>query len=204
MSITNGYVHLAEIRGELGITDATDMTDDSRLENAVEAASRAIDNECGQRFYLDSTATARYYTAEDSDYLRIHPVGLVTSFAIATDEDGDRTYETTWASTDYDMLPDNASADGRPWTALQTTPNGQHGFPGLRRGVKVTAFWGWPSVPAAIKRATMIQAVRLYKRRDAVFGQTGSPETGVMTLPALDPDVKRLIAPYRVVGIGGA
>ncbi len=203
MTITNGYVTLSEIRGEIGITDGTDTTDDTRLEHAVEAASRAIDEECRRRFYLDGAASARYYTAKDNDYLRVDDIGATTGLVVATDEDDDRDYDYTWAATDYDAEPYNAIADGEPITALRTTPQGVYSFPLNRKGCKITAKWGWPSVPPPIKRACMIEAVRLYKRRDAIFGVMGSAETGQMTLPALDPDVKRLLAPYRRMAIGG-
>ena len=195
MSTTNGYCTLAELRSSMGITDATDVTDDAHLERAIEAASRAIDDECGRRFFLDSSATARYYTAEDGDHLRIDDVGSSTSFAVATDSDGDRTYESTWAATDYDMLPDNASVKGLPWTALEVTPNGVYSFPTVRRGCKITAYWGWPAVPKPIKSAAIIQAMRYFKRKDAIFGVMGTAETGQMVLPALDPDVKRMNSP---------
>ena len=198
----NSYVTLGDIRGEIGITDASDATDDVRLEAAIEAASRAIDNECGRIFYLAAAVSARYYTAEDGDRLDVDDIGTATGLIVATDEDDDRDYDYTWASTDYDAEPYNAIADGKPITTLRLAPLGVHVFPANRRGCKITARWGWPAVPADIKRATMIEAVRLYKRRDAVFGQTGSPETGVINLPPLDPDVKRLIAPYRKMGLG--
>jgi hypothetical protein len=196
------YVSLAELRSEIGITDAADTTDDARLTQAAGAASRAIDNHCGRRFYLDASASARYYTAEFSRHLRVDDIGSLTGLVIATDEDSDRDYDITWAATDYDTLPDNALADGRPITELAIAPLGVYVFPRLRRGVRVTALWGWPSVPADIKTACMIQAIRLYKRRDSPFGIMGSIETGQMTLPPLDPDVKALLQPYVKMGIG--
>lgn len=197
------YVSLSEMRLELGISVVGDTTDDVKLTHAALAASRAVDNETGRFFYLDTDASARYYTTEDGDYLRVDDIGSATSFAIATDDDGDRTYETTWAATDYDLEPYNAAAKSQPWTVLHTTPNGAYYFSRQRKGCKITAKWGWPSVPADIKRAAMIEAVRLYKRRDSPFGVTGSADMGFETLPSLDPDVKRLLAPYRKMGIGG-
>jgi hypothetical protein len=201
-STTQTYVSLAELRAEVGITDGTDTTDDTQLTAATQSASRAIDQECGRYFYLDASATVRYYTAEGGDYLRVDDIGSTTSLTIETDEDDDRDYDYAWASTDYDLEPYNAAAKGQPWTVIRTMPLGVYTFPTLRKGVKVTAKWGWPAVPADIKRACMIEAVRLYRRRDAPFGKTGSVETGMETLPALDPDVKRLLAPYKRYGIG--
>lgn len=203
------YVSLAELRAEISDSPTTmDTNDDLKLTAAALAASRAIDNECGRFFYASSSASARYYTAEYGDYLRVDDIcasiGGLASLVVKTDEDGDRTYETTWTiNTDFDLEPYNAYSDAKCWTVLRVAPSGRYSFPTLRKGVELTAKWGWAAVPADIKTAGKIEAVRLYKRRDAPFGQTGSPEVGVMNLPALDPDVKRLIAPYRKMGLGG-
>jgi hypothetical protein len=46
----------------------------------------------------------------------------------------------------------------------------------------------------------LIQAARLYRRNEAVFGTTGGGEMGVqpIALPMLDPDVQRIVDVYRL------
>lgn len=203
MTITNGYATLAELKARIGIA-SDDTVGDSQLEAIVEAASRAIDEHCGRRFYADSTAGARYYTAEFSDLLFL-PDDVISVTTLATDSDGDRTYEDTWETTDYDLQPDNASTDGRPYTRIQITPAGRYAFPvGVRRGVKLTAVYGWSAAPKPVKEATLIQAGRLWARKDAPFGIMGSAEFGQMqAIPRLDPDVLMLLLPFRRMGVSG-
>lgn len=56
------------------------------------------------------------------------------------------------------------------------------------------------AVPVSIHFATLVQAARLVKRRDAPFGVVGSPEMGneLRLLARLDPDVEVLVANHRV------
>lgn len=54
-------------------------------------------------------------------------------------------------------------------------------------------------IPEAVKMATMIQASRLYHRRDTPYGVAGSPEMGneLRLLSRLDPDVQLLLSTER-------
>lgn len=187
------YVTVATVKQRL---DRTDTKDDDAIEDAIEAASRLIDGLASRVFY-QSDSEARYFTAEDSGYLEIDD--LVSVSAFATDSDGDRTYEDSWASTDYDLEPYNGATKGLPYTSVAIAPAGRYGFPvGVARGVKITGVWGWPSVPHAIRDATVIQAIRILKRKDAPFGVSGSPDLGLMqSIPKVDPDVTALVAPFR-------
>lgn len=199
MAITNGYAELSDLKGRLGITDTTD---DSIIENVIEAASRAIDRHCHRRFY--GVSETRYYTAEHGDALYL-PDDLISVTTLKTDEDGDRTYEVTWATTDYDLLPYNAATDGIPYGWLETTPDGSYSFPAnIKRGVEIAGVFGYvaasTAAPDDVREACLLQATRLFKRKDTPFGLAGSPELGqgrMTTIPKLDPDVQVFLAPYR-------
>lgn len=198
MSITNGYCTLAELRGEMGITGATDTTDDSRLELAIESASRYLDERCGWRFYVTSTDESRYYTAEHAGYLDV-PEGIVTLTTLACDQDGDRTYEETWTvTTDYDLTPDNAALDGEPYTRIVVSPIGRYGFPKWRKGVKLTGRFGFAtSAPKAIKRACVLKAQQLVMRKDMPFGVMSASAVGTLSLSVpTDSDIEALLRPY--------
>lgn len=190
MAITNGYCSLADLKAYLTIAASTD---DTRLENAIEQASRAIDHECRRVFY--ATTATRYYQAEAPDFLAL-PDDLLTVTTFKTDDDGDRTYETTWATTDYDLTPDNSS----PKTAVRLTPQGRYAFPTHRRGVEIAGSWGYNatgSYPDAINHAAVILAARFFKRKDAPFGVLGTPELGFTRIPRNDNDVRALLQPFR-------
>jgi hypothetical protein len=196
MAITNGYSTLVTVKARLKITDTAD---DSALEAIITAVSRAIDDYCGRRFYAANET--RYYTATRPDGLMVDDILSVS--ALLTDDDGDRTYENTWATTDYDLTPDNAALKAEPYWKIITTPAGTHSFPAnVRKGVKVTGSFGYASAtPAVIEEACILQAGRLWRRQDAPFGVVGSAEYGVARISSLDPDVKMLLGPYRLVSV---
>lgn len=133
-----------------GIATA-DTVDDALLLARLETASRWIDDHCRRRFYV-VTAT-RYFTPKDGYRLLVDDLLAVTS--LKTDEDADRVYEKTWATTDYDLEPYN----GWPKLVIATTPRGQYSFPagghygfqqgiiagrhGVAKSVEITGEWGY-------------------------------------------------------------
>ena len=203
MTITNGYCTAEEFKAEFFPADSTDSQDDSVIENKVEAASRLIDEHCFRRFWANAVDESRTYRAEDA-YL-VFTDDIVSITTLQTDEDGDRVYERTWLTTDYDLEPENAALDGKPYTRIATAPMGRYRFPrGMPKGVKVTGKFGWSVVPAKVKSACLLQAERLFKRKDAPFGVIGSAEMGqLQVIPKLDPDVAILLEKYVRYGIEG-
>jgi uncharacterized phiE125 gp8 family phage protein len=191
---TNGYLTVAEMKTRL---DLTGTAHDAVLDSMITAASRQIDAYTGRAFF--TTTGDRYLTAIWPDYL-ILPYDAVVVTAVATDGDGDRVYETSWASTDYDLEPDDAPARGEPYVAIRVSPSSTRLFPvRIARGVKITGTWGYAtSVPSPVVEACALLVARLFKRRDAPFGLAGAPEIGVLqAIPRLDPDVRQLLDPYR-------
>lgn len=198
MTITNGYVTLNDLKGYLDIPLA-DTTEDSLLEQIVEAASRSIDRIAGRRFYLDSVASARYYRTTDAYSCMVDDIGSTTDLAVALDTSGGGTYSTTAVyNTDFIVEPLNAAAFGRPWTLL--TMVGSYLFPypwNLRPGVRVTARWGWPTVPDDIVEACLILSADLYKRKSSVGGVLGLSEMGAIRMSPLGRDIAAMVRAYR-------
>ena len=210
--MSNEYATLTDIKATLTLTGETFADADLRL--GLTAASRAIDNICERRFWLDTDATTvRYYTPTRRDARRILEIDdLVTFAALDTDNDGDGVFENSWTLyTDFVLEPLNGAEDGLPYTLIRALPQGTHMFPGGPRGimpggviprsVRVTGQFGWSSVPDEIQQATVILAGRLTRRsREAPFGLIGfAMETGtnVASLSRTDPDVMMLLAPFR-------
>lgn len=194
------YATLGEVKARLEIDDAID---DVALEAAIEAASRMIDGHCGRFFYRTPSET-RDYAASSS--LRLTGGDglddLVSVAAVATDDDGSRAYASAWLATDWELEPANAAAHGQPYTRLYVAPESARRFPTARRAVRITGVFGWPSVPAPVREACVLQAIRLWKRPDAPFGVMGSPELGqLQALTRLDPDVVTLLRPYVRRGV---
>lgn len=207
MTITHGYATLAQIRSELGNYAVADTSDDTKLEMAVEAASRQIDGWTGQRFWQDSSETARYFTAydgivdfSDSDF---GGISTTTNLVVATDDYNALTYGTTWATTDYRLLPLNAAADSQPWTQLVASPVGVYSWPYGENAIKITAKWGWATVPMDVTKACLILAIDLFKAKDAAFGVAGFSDQGALRVGAgLNRIAKSLLAPYRRAPVG--
>jgi len=165
MTITNGYATLAEIKAmpKIGSTDATD---DTFIEDLVEIASRYIDTATGRRFWVNTNDETRTYKAACDE--RVYTDDIVSVTSLKIDVDGDRTYETTWATTDYDLLPENASLDSKPYNFIQTAPLGRYSFPCGQKGVQIVGKFGWSAIPDPIHWACMLIVMTAYRNR---FGQ---------------------------------
>jgi hypothetical protein len=125
----------------------------------------------------------------------VDPIVSVTT--LATDGGLNRTYTTTWAATDYDLMPANAASGDRPYTWIQTSPDGGYNFVLRVNGVKLTGVFGWPAVPAAVGEAALLWAERLFKRKDTPWGIAAFAELGeVRVLKEMDPDVVTLLKPF--------
>lgn len=270
------YATRTALKARLGET----LTDNDAIYRAVlEAVSESIDREPDiQRTFRIYQAT-RYLTAVRTDKLLLD-ADLLSVTSLKTDEDGDRTYENTWETTDYDLMPFNAIADRSPYWRIAITPDGDYSFPIIQKGIEIVGKWGWwedlltaASIltaavnsstttipvttgtefevlqtikcddeamyvtaissnnltveravngttaashlinavvkiyryPSPVIEATLIQAARIFKRKEAPFGVIGGSDLAVpRNIPALDPDVKRLLRPYmQAVMIGG-
>lgn len=193
MACVNCYCTLAELRYRLDET-VVDAAKDAVLERIIEAASRAIDAQCGRHFF--TVTETRYFSPEWSSLLPVDDLVSVTS--LATDDAGNRTYTTSWISTDYDLTPENAALRSEPYTAIRVAPNGTQSFPRLARGVRITGSWGWPAVPDVVTEACLLLAHRYVQRQNSPLGIVHViPEAPATSVRATDPDVANWLSPYR-------
>ncbi|HMA77619.1 MAG TPA: phage gp6-like head-tail connector protein, partial [Candidatus Paceibacterota bacterium] len=65
--------------------------------------------------------------------------------------------------------------------------------------VQVTGTFGFTSIPVAIQQATLLLTLRQYRRYDSPLGVAGFDDMGVVRVGRIDPDVQKLIAPFRRV-----
>ena len=194
------YATLAEFKSSIGVTDSVD---DTPLQSCLDAADQLINN------YVDTkvgfgvtTSQTRYYTAERFDFVLTDPIVTVTT--LATDINGTGSYSQTWSANDYVLAPRNAALDSRPYTEIDTSPfsTAQLNFPTGYLEIKVVGTFGWPSVPAAVKQASLIQAGAIWSSRTAPFGVIGSQDLGgvLRMAAALHPEARILLEPYRLRG----
>jgi hypothetical protein len=190
------YATLAEFKAAVGITDTAD---DGALQSVLDATDTLIDLYCDRKTGFGTATETRYYTAEDWEYVLTDDLVSVTT--LQTDDDANGTYETTWtAGTDYVLAPRNAALDGFPYTEIDTSVTWPRNFPkDVYLGVKVLGVFGFPSVPAAVKQAEIIQAGAVWNSRTAPFGVIGSADLGgiLRMSRALHPEAALILEPYR-------
>lgn len=196
MSLTNPYCTLAQLKAALRITD---NVDDSLLEDSINGASRQIDGYCERNFY--STSATRVFTPQNSTICEIDD--LVSLTTLKTSTNGNGTFDVTWAATDYQLEPLNGIASGiaTPYTRIRAI--GNYLFPefpiwggNYEATVQVVGTFGYATVPDAVKQATILLAMRQFKRYDSPLGVAGFGDIGVVRVSRVDPDIAALLEPY--------
>lgn len=201
MAIANGYATLSQIKSALRIPSA-DATDDGLLEMAVESASRLIDAYCNRNFiYGGTAATVRYFQAEDPYVVQIDDARSISQVQTSSSQDG--VYDVTWNITPHtgDLQPEplNDYVGGLTWPYTRLRAIGDYVFPtSPETTVKVTAVYGWPTVPVTVSQACVLQSSRIFTRLQSPLGVAGFGDMGIMRVSrGLDPDVAQLIEGYR-------
>lgn len=180
------YITLAAGKDFLRVAD---VLDDVEIAVWITAASRAIDKRCNRQFGSISTPAARVYRRPavwdpvSGMWIRqIDDLQTVTGLTVNG---------VAYASSGAVLLPDNAPADGVPWTALGFADQPEQSYQGVPVAMTAIAQWGWTTVPAQVVAAVKLQLNRWNARRDSALGVAGSPDNGseVRLLEKLDPDV---------------
>lgn len=183
------YITLDELK-DLVHVDEEDTADDVLLASIPSAASRAVDRCCHRQFGIMPIPSARTYPvrynrrtgrwhAEIDDLMT--ETGLILPEAVGTD---------------YWLEPENAADEGKPWESISFGVDPVEDREGR---VRITALWGWTSVPEAVKLATLLQANRWASRKNSPYGIAGSPDQGseLRLLQRVDPDVVVSLRDYR-------
>lgn len=199
MALGDAYVTLVELKAYLGITGSAN---DTQLDDARNAATEAIELHCERQFNKTTSATARVFYPQSCGWARVNDFHTTTGLVIQTDNGDDGTFETTWATTDYQLEPLNGIVDGRsgwPYYTIRTRSPAANRFPMTGSGapLQVTAQWGWTAVPYGVKQAAYYLAVDLFKLRETQFGVMGAGEWGLVRVKD-NPKAEKLLYPYCV------
>lgn len=178
MAATDSYATVAEYKERV---DQSSSVLDGVVAAHLAACSRLLDKQCNRFFSRDAAAVERVFDGGtsiiqrlDDHYVIWNPnartrlylpsdIATTTGLIVKVDLDGDYVAETTLTlNTDYWVGEPNAPLGSEPWpyTWLEVIPTSGKLFtwPAQRRGLAVTAVWGWPAVPAALKEATVMLA----------------------------------------------
>lgn len=198
------YASVAELAQYLGSQDllvGTDLANqgkNNKWAQALTAASKIIDQDCGRTF--SSRVATRQLVPSGESLLEIPDLVSVTQ--IKVDDDADGIFEVTLASGNYEL---NAWDDDERWPyeyIIRLDRPWPPVYPGTRsRLVEITGTWGWSQVPAEIKQATLIMGARLVQRGNAALGVQGVSDFGPFSIRNNDPDFGHLIAPFRRHGL---
>jgi hypothetical protein len=185
------YVTLEQFKEAVTIADTVD---DGDLQRALDAASQWIDSYTGRTFGAVTGPEARLFTAVNEHYLHTGDVSSVT--VVAIDREGDGSFGTELAATDYRLYPLNG-----PYTEIRLTSSASYLFV-VGELVSVTGAWGFGSVPAVVEQACILLANRYFHRLSAPFGVLEGPQTGELgRIDAVDPDVASLLSAYTSGGV---
>jgi hypothetical protein len=198
MAINQGYATLASLKD---FVEVSGTAHDDDLERAVESASRKIDKYAGRIFYDTGSATAKTFRADDPYELDVPDFHTTTGLVVKTDTTADGTYDTTWASDDYQTEPLDPPP-GWPWwwiTAIddETFPTG-----GRRARAQITAQWGWAAVPVDVTQVCLELAAESWKRKDAPFGVAGFGPDGAVRISSSELRVLERIHDFQRVILG--
>lgn len=217
---TNPLCSLADLKSALRILDDQD---DDRLNLAIDAASRQIENKTGRRFWQDSTTSARTFVCSTPFLVDIDDTFDLADLIVQTDPYGDGSWSVTWvnptqaadgslAGGDFQLEPLNGLSEGQPWPyermravrALLFPIYGGIAYPVpyTQALIKVTTKWGWSAVPTDIRKACVLQSMLLYKSDDTPFGATAFAEVGIVRQKDdLAPSAKALVEKYRETSV---
>jgi hypothetical protein len=176
-------VTLDEVKTALGI-DPTDNRQDSSINAAIADASLAIRNYTERNFGTAQVTEERIFEYDGSGYLDIDDADAITAVAIMVPNASDVVLNVDeWTAMPVRRIdspvftyiiipkvyPNTASAE-MGFTRNYDTYVREHGNPVLPTLVRVTGTWGWPVVPADVKRAT------IWTIRDWVSSGQGSDD----------------------------
>ena len=174
MALGDAYATAADYRARVGKTNTADST---MVDAQLKAVSHYIDSRCRRRdgFNQSASVEARMYdigcqsgpgVAFLADWRRVwlpDDIATVTGLVVKVDLNGDYdvadSNETLTINTDFWVGPANAAvgADPKPYEFLDLHPlsTKASAWPQQRRALEVTAKFGWPEAPEAIKELTV-------------------------------------------------
>jgi len=159
-AISDAYASCEEYRARV---DHIDATDDDRLLSQLMAVSRYLDQRLRRFFSRDAAVVVRTLDGNGQRRLYVPDIATATGLIVKVDLDGDFDFdaadETLIRDTHFWVGPANADKGPEVWPFenLEIIPgNGRlWRWPERARAVQVTASFGWPAVPGAIREATI-------------------------------------------------
>jgi hypothetical protein len=177
MALGDDYITLSELKSYMGLED---VSDNAELSDAIDFACRTVEAHCHRQFNKAGVATARVFRPLGVRSCLVDDFHTTSGLVIETSSSADGVFDTTWTSDQYELRPLNGVRLGRPgWPYWEIEAVDGDTFPQARRAtVRVTADWGWASVPEPVRQACLIIASENYQLRKQRLGIAGSDQFG--------------------------
>lgn len=195
MAVINGYATVAQVREEL--SDDADRLSETLLEKAVNAASRAVDDWTGRRFWQDPAPTVQRFRPERCDRADVADISTTSGLVVETRASAGGDWAAWTLDTDFELDEAPGSAEGAAaWDKLVAV--GSLAFhPARFRSLRVTAQFGWSAVPIQVEEATILRAVAIFKRKETPYGIADFGEFGPVRIGRQDSDVMEMLRPFQ-------
>ncbi len=126
------FCSLKEFKDNLGITASTD---DIAILKTLEGATIAIEKFCNRRFQPEYGT--KYFAGANRIWLK---PDLLSVSTLKTDEDNDGTFETTYTTSDYNLMPLNEY----PKSYIEISDNSDYGtFGAGKKGLEIVGLFGY-------------------------------------------------------------
>lgn len=212
--MANDYVTVVEIKDALADSgNQLGSTYDTRLGRTAARASRLFDRETNREpgAYYSTAGVVRYFKGSGDTRQFLDEFTSITTLAVA--ESGDVDYSTdtggdytTWAASDYRLLPNNAPKFGEPYFEIEIDVlNGSKSiFYAYEKGLKITAAWGFSTTaPVDVVEAVTEIAVNMFHNGQMAYAR-GAANAGLGVsgrVAVISPNVQDIIAVYRRMAV---
>jgi len=171
--LPNLYASAAAFSRRYANASTLDSDDQTEMLAVLEAASRAVDDECDRRFYAETATVVQHGNGKDAIWIP----DLISATTVKLDEDGDGTFETTLTTADYWLERyGHYNVDATPKTLIRLNPSGQRAsFVEQHRLLEIVGPWGFT---AAVDRMTVTATLADATATAMTTSATGDFEVG--------------------------
>ncbi len=197
---TASYATLAELHSWLSVPDSkTDK--DIEFQRRLDSATEDINRWCHRVFWTYPTATQRTFTPGRSG-VDVHDFWDASGLAVVPYLGA--TAGTAWDVSTLVLEPMDGIVNMMPGWPYNRLCSGYGGHPLVTNlfysasTVKVTAKWGWASVPTSVNTACLLLAAMDNKAKDTPFGVAGFGDYAVRIRS--NPMAQEKLEPYIYKG----
>lgn len=197
----DAYITRLQLGAYLGIDmSVNDPNRDSKLDLAIAASSRAVEDHCRRQFNTDGVVSQRVFKPTATRMVITDDFYDSTTVVVERSQIG----STTWSVlpvNNYEFEPFNGVVNGQPGWPYRRLLIPYYTYLWSIDRIRITAKWGWQAVPDSVVQAVYIIAAQYFKLSDAPLGVAGfgSGGDGFSAIKVSDvPQAWGLLCPYVV------